>query len=66
MLPFSFRKEIMQYSIEDDGIYKVEIIRNIALKTFLVPKDIVLKAANAYETDSLMRNNPQHTRKEKD
>lgn len=57
MLPFSFRKEIMQYSIEDDGIYKVEIIRNIALKTFLVPKDIVLKAAKQYKEIDRVRNN---------
>lgn len=59
----------MRYSIEDDGIYKVEIINNLALKTLLVPKDIVLKAAakyGTYETNPLMRDNPQCTRKEKD
>lgn len=57
----------MKYSIEDDGIYKVEIIKNVALKTFLVPKDIVLEAAkkyDAYETASFMRNGPQNKEKE--
>lgn len=49
----------MQYSIENDGIYKVEIVNDkVALKTLLVPKDIVLKAAEKYtacETQTLMR-----------
>ncbi len=48
----------MKYAIEEDGIYKVEIIKNVALKTLLVPKDIVLKAAEEYktsETKSFMR-----------
>lgn len=57
MLPFSFRKEIMQYSIEDDGIYKVEIIGKVALKTLVLPKDILLEAAKQYKEIDRVRNN---------
>ena len=48
----------MNYAIEDDGIYKVEVVKNVALKTLLVPKDIVLEAAKrylTYKTASLMK-----------
>lgn len=47
----------MKYSIEDDGVYRVDIINNVVLKIMLVPKDIVLEAAkkySAYETNTLM------------
>lgn len=57
MLPFLFRKEIMQYSIEDDGIYRVEIIGKVALKTLVLPKDILLEAAKQYKEIDRVRNN---------
>ena len=56
LLSFSIG-ENMKYAIEDDGIYKVDVIHDAALKILVVPKDIVLEAAkryNACDTDSLM------------
>lgn len=47
----------MQYSIEDDGVYKVEIIGKLALKTLVLPKDILLEAAKQYEEIGRVRNN---------
>lgn len=47
----------MQYSIEDDGVYRVEIIGKVALKTLVLPKDILLKAAKQYEEIGRVRNN---------
>lgn len=46
----------MKYSIEDDGIYKVETIGKVALKTLVVPKDILLEAAKQYEKFDRVRN----------
>ncbi len=57
MLLFLFRKEIMQYSIENDGVYKVEIIGKVALKTLVLPKDILLEAAKQYKEINRVRNN---------